>query len=1004
MWIKFFCLCLIIGIVNGEIKSQEEGLIFHKIGIQQGLTELTNPYVYKDSKGFVWISSINGLHRFDGIDIQAYFPDPNSSCSISDEILQSDFYEDDRTDIWFCTYGAINVYRRKEDCFDHFLLSDPSFGGQNPNYYFIDMDGDGNIWVIVNESFLFTISTKEGKFNKVAQLEHEYKRGLLIKDAAGSPDRLLMHNLNLEFGFGSVDISDGKFLREDFVLPLEFDSTDFNVLDIVFESDSTSWVMTDNFLYRINFLSRESVRYSLPYKIPTCMENYDADRILIGFTDSGLVEFSKSKGKFETNYLHNWKDPFSLLNNKVTYLKVDRNRTIWCSSTGNGISYAQPEKSKFTKHIFQLTVNNEKVDLEPVTFIEGSSGEIICATLNHGLFTITKSDTGITIAPINKVNEHLKNTKLFSAFKDDDENLWIGTLQRVFVFDKEYRLITIPDAPETLIFSIVQTIDSNILLLTPFVPLIKTYSTLDTPVIKYDLSDYLHTYSLHADLEGRYWIGVDFKRVIIFEEDRRIDSLPILGFIHNVEQDLKNNRTWVTSAYGLYEIESSTNTLLTLHNIKSGFPSNEYKNAFVGSDGEVWATHSSGLMKYNPVTQQIRNYSSEDGLPPLQFNDARWIFEDGEVWLGASGFICSFYPDSIRELEIEAIPQITSLLINDSEPDIPIICAETGVSNITEIKRLVFDASHSTLSFRLNALEYSSPELNKVRYQLIGLDKKELESNSGTMVRYPNIPAGSYTLRVFGSNSDGVFNTVPRELYLTIKPPFYKTWWFISSVVLLIGSILGYIIFLRISKTLEVQKVRLKLYENLHDDIGSRLTAILLSADEMEQQQTSNLSGIQNISSIAKNVIGNMRRLVWAVDPKNDKMEDIVRAISHDKSVILGGNVELNVYVDPVLTNKEIPGEIRYQICSICNESFTNIAKYAKASNVNLNFWVQDKNLQMELKDDGIGFMSDKFSDKIYSGYGLGNMERRVSRMKGKLKIESAPGQGTAIHVSIPMK
>lgn len=265
------------------------------------------------------------------------------------------------------------------------------------------------------------------------------------------------------------------------------------------------------------------------------------------------------------------------------------------------------------------------------------------------------------------------------------------------------------------------------------------------------------------------------------------------------------------------------------------------------------------------------------------------------------------------------------------------VCETTGATNVSAIQKLKFDYRHNTLSFTVNALEYSAPSQTKVYYQMAGLDDKELVATSGATLRYPDLRQGTYTLVLYAANSDGLRNPVPKELMLVITPPFYKTWWFIVLICLAAAGIIGYIIYLRFSKTLELQRVRLKLYENLHDDVGSRLTAIVLSAEDLEQNENIKHPKLQAISSIARSIVGNMRRLVWAIDPENDRMNSIVQKINHDRSMILNDKIQFTIDVDPDIKNMIVPGEIRYQIISISSEALNNIAKYAEATAVKVS-------------------------------------------------------------------
>src|SRR6185436_12273180 len=105
-----------------------------------------------------------------------------------------------------------------------------------------------------------------------------------------------------------------------------------------------------------------------------------------------------------------------------------------------------------------------------------------------------------------------------------------------------------------------------------------------------------------------------------------------------------------------------------------------------------------------------------------------------------------------------------------------------------------------------------------------------------------------------------------------------------------------------------------------------------------------------------KSIVGNMRRLVWAIDPENDSMNSLMQKIQYDKSFILGDETEFRMEIDPSMKPLMIPGEIRYQVTSVINEALNNIMKYANARQVIIRFWKKPHEFNMTIRDDGIGF------------------------------------------------
>jgi len=422
--------------------------------------------------------------------------------------------------------------------------------------------------------------------------------------------------------------------------------------------------------------------------------------------------------------------------------------------------------------------------------------------------------------------------------------------------------------------------------------------------------------------------------------------------------------------------------------------------------GQLWLTCSNRIIMFDPVTETIRTFDETDGLPHSQINHGvSHQFADGEIWFSSSDGIIRFHPDDIDTLDIPAIPQITTLLINDQAPKIPIVCQRTGATNIAAIEKLILSHRENTVSFIVNSLEYSAPENNFVKYKLEGVDHDWVTAASGSLARYPNLRAGTFSFKVQAANSDGVYSEDVRELVITITPPFYKTWWFISLVALTTLGLIIYIMYLNFSKKLELQNVRLRLYENLHDEVGSRLTSIVFMAEEVAQNNGHNPK-LQQISKVAKSIVGNMRRLVWATDPDNDTMQSLVQKIRMDKSMILDDKIDFHLDLDPKLSDMSLQGEIRYQITSVISEALNNISKYAEAKNVFILIGMQDNDLHLRIRDDGIGFNPEESKvDKVRSsGYGLGNMNKRIDRVNGTLTISSQPGKGTTIDARIPLR
>ena len=467
---------------------------------------------------------------------------------------------------------------------------------------------------------------------------------------------------------------------------------------------------------------------------------------------------------------------------------------------------------------------------------------------------------------------------------------------------------------------------------------------------------------------------------------------------------------WVATSKGLLKINKQTYAT-TLISEKDGLP-NQYIYAILeDKHGYLWCSTNKGLVRYHPDLKTIKHYTTRDGLINTEYNpnSALWASK-GEMWFGGNNGVDAFHPDSIRDIGEAPQLAITGLKIYDKY--------WRGDTSIIVVHGVTLKYYENTLTFELAAMEYTDPENNKYKVMLEGYDRDWSNLGTQNFVTYVNLPAADYVFKFKACNSEGIWNETPRVLQVTIHPPFWRRWWFITLCLLATMALVGYIVYLRLSKIIDLQEVRIKLYENLHDDLGSRLMAIVLMVDmalQKKNKQTpsvSEASEVENLNmtlsetkDIASNIVGNMRRLVWATDPENDELRNVVQQMKTDAHILLPPLVDFNILIAELLLKLKVDGNKRYQMLSIVDEALNNIAKYAEATAVTVTIEREGDNLCQIISDNGKGFDPEKpREDKPNSsGRGLVNMLRRAKRIKGTLHIESVLGKGTTITLTFPL-
>ena len=916
------------------------------------------------------------------------------------ENVQSNFYEDQDSNIWFSTFEGINKYNWKQDCFDHFQLTDSA--GAKIGYYLFYLDVHQNIWFLQNGQYLYTYNIPRGRYTFIGEIPSTTIRCRAVINRSGQVSKLLLRGMGWP-KIITIDIGADLAIGSQHYLP-DVNGEDLRVTaGSVIDGDTVMWLLSSTNLIRHSWLSGEEKM--IPVSGGQDVLRLNDTILLIATNNEGLLQFHCREWQFISKQVKIPDQPDGLQSNNIKCISKDKDDNIWVSTDGFGVSYSNLHKRKFNTTAFEQLYQKDRA-ITPVCFFEEGPGKILCFTKEDGVLLINYSKNSFSAHPMDDINKNF-NTEIHSVTKDLNNNYWISTWSGIFIYvPEQMKLMKVTDTVNSMSSQIFA--DSSILFTTDTSSLYLGKTKPDGQFI-FSLFNEREKdgFPVYLDQKGRIWLNETHQGFAILDSAtfKPLMYVPVNGICSKMIFSPDGNTIWIASNVGLYQIDATSLKIIKVHTLKTGFPATGISSMIMDQNGVLWVSHYKGILSYDPGTGKTRGFTQPDGLPSLEFTEAACKLTNGEVWFGSKGGITRFFPDSIKDIHAIAIPQITELLINDKPSDKSQACEKTGATNITEIQKLTFDYKHNTLSFLVNALEYSAPAYNKVLYTMEGVDKEYVTIANGSMVRYPNLSHGNYRFIIYALNSDGIKNPVPHVLEITIKPPFYKTWWFMIAVALLCISIIAYIIYLRFSKALELNKVRLKLYENLHDDVGSRLTAIVLSAEDLERNENIHHPKLHTISQIARSIVGNMRRLVWAIDPENDSMNSLMQKITHDKSTILDDAIQFSFEMDAGLKNTVVPGEVRYQISSICNEAFTNITKYAKASKVSVRICKESGWLKLLIKDDGIGFApAEKTKNPVTgSGYGLANMQRRASRVKGTFILDSKPGEGTTIEAKFPL-
>ena len=252
----------------------------------------------------------------------------------------------------------------------------------------------------------------------------------------------------------------------------------------------------------------------------------------------------------------------------------------------------------------------------------------------------------------------------------------------------------------------------------------------------------------------------------------------------------------------------------------------------------------------------------------------------------------------------------------------------------TEVPRFDLGPNQNQLHIDFVGLSFGSGEVLRYQYQLEGADRDWGQLSDQRSVNYENLAPGQYRFLVRAGNAEGVASAAPATLSFTILPPVWQRWWFLALFTLGVGVLVYSLYRYRVARILEVANIRTRIATDLHDDIGASLSLIAMLSEVAQRQWQQGSARIsESLSSIAeasRESVGAMSDIVWAVNPRKDRLSELVKRMRRFASDVLSArNIRLQFEAD-FESDVELDADARREILSIFKEGVNNIARHAE--------------------------------------------------------------------------
>ena len=948
---------------------------FKQLKVEDGLSHNSVISMLQDDNGFLWFGTKDGLNRYDGYNFKVFRNEPDIENSLGSNFIRC-LYQFNNF-LWVGTDTGLFQYNDKTESFT--LIE------STKDKPVLDIEGDsnGNLWFIASGN-LHKLPVSQKSFKE--EVFDKFYTSFITTNKEGevfvSSSDLFYQYIPQNNSFKRIDLEANKGDLKNLII------TTINA-----QSKDSIFIGTKNrgallFNRKTNTLTpllkeNENPLFVREFLMKNSKELWIA-------SESGIFIYNLVNGTYQ-NYKKNYNNPYSLSDNAIYSLVLDREDGVWIGTYFGGVNYYPKQYTPIDRYFPRVGENS--ISGNAIREIKKDSfGNIWIGTEDAGLNKFDPKTGDFQNYSSVRNQGILSHYNIHGLLPRKDE-LWIGTFEHgLDIMDIKTGKIkrhygTSPQEGgirSDFILYIYETRNKDVYILTSsgihrYKPESKSFELIE------GFPEIYHYTTFIEDNKGVLWAGTYWDGLFYYNPktndkgfyrfERNNKSSLSSNVINGLFED-SNNNLWITTENGLNLFNPKKNNF-SRYTTEDGLPSNVTYSILEDNDSNLWISTSNGLVEFNTKKQEFKIFTKSNGLLSDQFNYSS-AFKDkkGKMYFGSVNGLISFNPDEFKQNKYHPPIYITNIQINNQDVSVKKENSPLDTS-ITFSENIKLNNQQSTFTLEFASLSYTAPEMTKYWYKLEGLSDNWIPIGKNHQVSFNELPAGDYTFKVKALNSHGVWSSENSSLKIEILPPFltsnFAYTFYTILLILFIFYLLRYyhrynrdknnnrIKELENDKEKEIYQAKIEFFTNIAHEIRTPLTLIKSPLEKLLSLKYKSMEIPKNLGIMERNT----SRLL---DLVNELLDFRKTEMKHVKLSFVEVNIsqlmeETYIRFSQLIKDENIQFNITKQediyafvdeeaIKKILSNLFSNAIKYCEYK-VQVNLIQTEDQFKIIVKNDG---------------------------------------------------